>query len=427
MSILANKKFSKVIISLKDVTLKEVIVNYVWIPTLLVNYVFILFNTFYRQKNYLEIWSFKLIDYPYMANNLEPQPILYGHYFGDYQLPLSYLSLGNIYDNSQLLPNGGIPSGTAILYFFNLFEIKSGLIILFFISLTLVLIQLLKVKSPKTLISLLIISSSMPLFSAFDRGNFISISVFTFGLALVYIDKKQSMYRLLTIILIVISVSLKIYLVVALLLLMLVHKKRVTLNVIITLIILNSILLLISNYSLSQVIEANSIGSEVQYTRELLLEGVGPLSTTFQFINYFSNFNLQLDFLYGYAKELHILYVLVFLILSFLILINKSVFNREKKAIIMSTFMFAPPLANVYVLIWTIPALIFLIENDLAKKVSDVSKRQLVLIVGCVLTLIPWSHTNFKSFYSIIWLSILLGINFTLYKKRILTRIFNKQ
>jgi hypothetical protein len=84
----------------------------------------------------------------------------------------------------------------------------------------------------------------------------------------------------------------------------------------------------------------------------------------------------------------------------------------EKKSLIMSGFMFLPPIASNYTLTWAIPALLMLISGNLHKKIKEIDKISLILIICCILTLVPWGFGSYRYIYSFMWAILLLVLNF---------------
>jgi hypothetical protein len=94
------------------------------------------------------------------------------------------------------------------------------------------------------------------------------------------------------------------------------------------------------------------------------------------------------------------------------VLISNKFELIEKKSLIMSGFMFLPPIAYNYTLTWAIPAFLMLVSGNLHKKIEEIDKISLILIICCILTLVPWGFGSYRYIYSFMWAILLLVLNF---------------
>ena len=241
-----SAKTTELINHIEVTPLKYFITNFIWIPAVLINVGLIALNTFYRRWNYLEVWSFKLDDPTWLPGNLQNSPLYFGHYFGDYALTVGYAKVEEIYNLNELIPFGAPPTAIPILKFFTLFPDRLGILLFILINLLLIIAICMNVKGSKGVILLLLILTSMPLFAALDRGNFIGISVFSMGLALFMLDRKGKIPQLAIVILFILAISLKIYAIGMLAFLLLIKKTRIVFFTAIIFISLNASWLLLT-------------------------------------------------------------------------------------------------------------------------------------------------------------------------------------
>jgi hypothetical protein len=408
-----SAKTSEMLNYLKNTTLKYFIINVIWIPAVLINVALIALNTFYRGWNYLEVWSFKLDDPTWLPGNLQNIPLYFGHYFGDYALTVGYAKVENIYNSNELIPFGAPPTSIPILEFFTLFPDRLGILLFILINLVLIIAICMNAKGSKGVILLLIILTSMPLFAALDRGNFIGISVFSIGLALILLDRRGIIPQIAIVILLIIAISLKIYVIGMLAFLVLIKKIRIVFFTVIIFILLNASWLLLTRYTLNEVMVSARISSEFQFTQygiNSLQGGVGPIATVYNLLVKFKG-QFMADAFMTEFFSLNFIPALLYALLMVGILTSRQIDLIEKKSLILSGFMFFPPIAMNYTLLWTIPALIILLSENLKKKVNDVRNVTLILIAACIVTLVPWGFASYRLIYPILWVGILFGLN----------------
>lgn len=142
-------------------------------------------DQFYRGVSVNSILSFMAKDSPWMPVHTTAVPIIGGHYFGDFQLPLAWAS--NIRHSlspylSSTIPANYPPVAIVVLAPFTFLPIKIALSFFLFISASVFLIPLWLLLSPlkfpsRVIVLVPIALLTSPFLSMLDRGNDIGIGL----------------------------------------------------------------------------------------------------------------------------------------------------------------------------------------------------------------------------------------------------------
>jgi hypothetical protein len=360
----------------------------------------------YFRDDLLKIWSFTLSDIPWTPPPTVPIPIIAGHYFGDFQLPVLLSSVKNPYDASW--PLGGGPPLSYFIYkpflipsiqiSFVMFLVTS---ICFFYFANHLLIQNTINQSSKFCVISLLMFVNLPFLVALDRGNFVVISTAMTGICFYYLflRKGNELWygRHAIAIFFVIAISIKVYLLCFLLPLWLLSKRGFVIRTVIYFFVLNTTAYIFINPKIDDILQSfkYTFGGQAGFgDRLFLMSGSGLPS-------FFSNLlSFLTDFGYASAVLTHHFYLFLFSIVAWYLLIifltTRKNLNLEIRLIwILSLIQFAPPVAMAYNVIWNALAAAILFKLFMKNSASNstlTNKSILVLMFPIFLSLsfIPW-------------------------------------
>jgi hypothetical protein len=385
-----------------------------WILTLWV-YVFVItLRTVFQNFKFYNDWSFTYEDKPWSPSDLKIEPIIGKHYFGDFQLPISYLNLTNPYQLELPLTLGVGPDALFLLDILSIFGVRIAYLLFIMLSAGVLLVTFKKlfIKTDSKLAILIVVfglSFSLPLFIAVDRGNSIILASSLVFYVFVVLEKSNlSKIEYLGVILAIsIAVSFKIYLLLTILLILFFKNRRRNFRV-----LLHSFaFLFVSNFVLSFFYSSNPIEvlrnilkySEFQSGEgqsDWLLGGVGPMRF---FLNIVIHGCSESDAICtsNWQSFANIPAVLYLILVAFLIRPKSVLTNSQRMVIALSTMSNLPPVAMGYTLIW-VPFSLILLLRDL-----DNSKSRLNMIMIGILTLmnfpipvsglVPWPLQDWRA------------------------------
>ena len=408
----------------------------------------IFFRIFYTNANLHEFWSFKLNDVPWTPPGISPIPIIGEHYFGDFQLTLLFEKLPNAYAKGLTLPYGIPPLSLPLIHFFNFFSMRFAFL-LFLILSTFLFALVIWIALPnleknlRKLATILLVTCSLPLYVAFDRGNFSVIAICCFWLALSFshnqdakisnLSPRIAQKLCLITLLVVISTSFKHYLIVPLAISMFAMRSFYLFwsllitgigNLVCSVFIPGGPLEVFKNMS-----DSASIQLGLQ-TPTWLLGGVGPNQL---FLNSWISIS-------GHVKEIAALEYQPFTFIwpiAWILVSIYSLYHLPKdhyllKLIMLSGVHFLPPVANVYTLVWTSIALAIVLNELWKAQISErilLKKLAAILVICCLPipltnTHLPFPLNDYREIPSIFVLLLLLQI--TLNVKRVKNNVKEK-
>lgn len=404
--------------------------------------VIITFRTIFQKFKFYNDWSFTYEDKPWTPGNLKIEPIIGKHYFGDFQLPVSYLHLTNPYQLELPLTLGIGPNALFLLDILSIFGVRISYLLFISLSFTVLLFTLksLFIKFDTKLALLIIVfgmSFSLPLFIAIDRGNSILLASSLVFYVFVVLEKNNiSKIEYAGVILAIsIAVSFKIYLILTILLILFFRNRQRNFRI-----ILNSFaFLLVSNVALSYSYNSNPIEvlrNIIKYSEfqsgegqsDWLLGGVGPMRF---FLNIVIRGCSESDAIctlkwQSFANVPAIIYLLL---VVFLIRSKSELTNSQRMIIALSTMSNLPPVAMGYTLIW-VPFSLILLLRDLEN-----NKSRLNMILIGILTLmnfpipvsglIPWPLQDWRAIETFLTFLMLAVAAFYSTKLRVLGSKFS--
>ena len=383
---------------------KFIVLVVIWISILTI---WLWVRALYFKDDLLKIWSFTLEDIPWTPPPTVPTPIIAGHYFGDFQLPILLSQVKNPYDASW--PLGGGPPLSYFLYKpFLIPEIKLSFI--FFLFITIVIFYFVNNLFVGRQINCtfricfitLAIFVNLPFLVTLDRGNFVVISTSLTGLCLYYLflrEGNELWYRRHAIpIVFVIAISIKVYLLSFLIPLWLLKKYGFVMRTLIYFIFLNFVSYFLINPNIDDVFQSFrfTFGGQAGFGNPLFLfSGVGLPSFFSNLIRFLTSFEYSSTILsenvYFFLLPILIWYSLV------LFFISRKELRIELKLIwILSLIQFAPPVAMAYNMVWNVLALMILVRyvskaRDSKVGFNDKSAMFLFFPIFFSLTFFPWS------------------------------------
>ena len=206
-----------------------------WLLLLSMSFAVSFFRVFLGNYPLYQIWSFQAEDPPYVPPGVKIKPIFYSHYFGDFTSNSAWSTLSNPYD-PKLPPIGNTPLGNTIWNFFGVLPNRISFTIFVFLGLTLLWMAtgLALQCAPlmyQSIYRVLLCGFSLPVIIDIDRGNSAGIAIACFSIAALKLcetskSKKSSNTFLVTICLII-SISLKPYIIVPTIFLLLFFNKKI--------------------------------------------------------------------------------------------------------------------------------------------------------------------------------------------------------
>jgi hypothetical protein len=215
-----------------------------WVVALLVCVLVSFVRTFWQGANLYTEWSFRFDDQPWTPPPTTPTRIFHRHFFGDFQLPMSYVGLKNPYQEHLVLPFGSAPIALSIFRILTFFPLKMAFVIFTLLTLFLIIRAFIVMVGPldrsnKTVLLTLAIGFSLPIWMWFDRGwiGGFAIGSFALGVALLLKPVLSARDKFLIFTLFSIAPSFKSYLLLSVVLLLFIfsgEKRKTVLKALIT-------------------------------------------------------------------------------------------------------------------------------------------------------------------------------------------------
>jgi hypothetical protein len=349
-------------------------------PLLSIVALIIFYRSGFEHFNFYRDWSFAYSDKPWTPQTYNPVPIIGKHYFGDYLLPVSYLHTPHPYSLSYPLTVGVAPLALFILNCFDFFGEKSGFFLFEAVSLFIFGYSIYKGLRNKSrliniLITVIVVSFSLPIFIAIDRGNTILFSVGCAYYAYVYLKKDNlSLIRMISIAVATSAAcSFKDYLLFTLALLFYLAKSSQKRKIIVW----SAAFGLSSNVLFSFFYKSNpfevlkNIYSYSQYQNgvghpDWLLGGVSPMRTFLNLVLHSCKLSNNLC-VAPFQQYSNVPALAFFTVILFLVIFSKL--STETKTILsLTTISLLPPVAMAYTLCWTPIALSICLDTWLHKE-----------------------------------------------------------
>jgi len=383
-------------------------------------FLLILVREFYYPQSLplINYWSLRLSDAPWTPIGTTPVPIFQGHYFGDFQLGMIYSSLPDPYSVTELLPYGYPPFAHRILNSLSQIPIVITFFLYLLSSLALTVItmnKLLREIPIKIKIPLIVagVTTSLPLFMAIDRGNFVVIAVCLGILGYLGVtNPTSSRYAVVPLIYLSLAISIKAYMVIFCLFLVIRGKRMQALQVV--------LITIVSNLLFSFFYAAGPVRIVYIYIKGLFfygsnsdpmfpLNGNALVASIARGLDYW----LGLD-RFGIVNIIGVYSTLIgcsWLLMSLYLHKGSHISEGLKVTLMMSCIQFFPPVSMFYTNIWSIFALcVMLNEHYVANKCSNqVMPRinfvtTIVLIISIAPNVLGW----YDSFSGLAWILISL-------------------
>jgi hypothetical protein len=369
-------------------------------------------------------FSYRWRDLPKDPQEFTFIPVFYGHYFGDFQTNVLFSFLSNPYRMDLTATFGQIPTALPILRFFGYFGLKIGFVLFSLLSISLIWIAIYRSTSQfrirtRVFISCLLSFTSFPFLISIDRGNFIVIAV---GCLFILVQNKnleKNTSFLLTFTLVMISTSIKIYLILPLILFMIIWKSKTLFYAIILLGMVNLCMTFRIPGGLSAVYR------NISNTLELQL-GIGNIhwiQEGFGLNRFFSNIYAEylcradeISCLQSYQRFAMVPAVLWIVCATISIYGSKNNCQLYQNSIILLGVVFIPPVAMTYTLVVVIFIFcLFLSHNIYCHQVHNRSLETAwkctLIILNLVVPVFFW-----KELYLFTLIALLVVTLFTLRK-----------
>lgn len=399
----------------------------VWLTYVSFLAIVFLYRIFFRSFNFYKEWSFTWSDKPWVPPSApDPSPLIGGHFFGDFLLPISYLQTKFPYDLNLPLTLGIAPVASAVLKFFTIFGTRVGYLAVVLVSLAVLVAAMLKWMGSKNLslkISLVLVSIcfSFPIGLSIDRGNLILLAVPLLLYSFVKLqDRDLSTVAKITVIaFLTISVSFKSYLLLVLILYLPLIKvfqnRKLIYWTIYSLIISNSILSFFFSSNPIEVMKNIYKYSSFQSGEgqpDWLLGGIGPMRSLLN-LTIKNCTSTQVECVTPYQHFANLPALIWFLIVFFLI--RKSQISYDKKTILVLTSISAfPPVSMGYTLLWVPFALLISINMWIEK---GRPREMFLWIVPLIILnlpntftgLLPWPFQDWRAIAFLMYASLPLS------------------
>lgn len=378
---------------------------------------------FYLHRNFLEQWSFKATDVPWMPPGSTAVGLYFNHYFGDFQLGTVFSQIKNPYLPGLALPWSQPPTSIIFFWPFTLLSLPHSLLVFLLSSVLIFLFSIWKLSenlpSSQRFFVIQCVLLSLPLFISLDRGNFVlmtqgivALMIFEL-LSSTFKNSKAVSWRFY--IYLIFALSMKAYIAAILIPLLIIGYRKA---------IIRGILIFLG---LNFILSFQYPGGPARVVYEILRGIFGPavngsdsLSTgvsisyfayeIFKLLDSYFNTNILLNFLHNFGVFIGIFWFFMVCLLC----VSRKLPENLKMVFILSLLQFVSPVSMAYTLTWSAIALIFLLKLNLLQQSSNQPSDQNVIrvpnillfltMLGCIFNLAPWPNQYWRLISPGFWL-----------------------
>ena len=393
-----------------------------YVPIFSIFFVFVIFHTLYFGTiNFYEIWSFKVQDPPWMPDNLQANRILGNHFFGDFQLPYGAAYIENGYKGDFVTI---LPFGFLLYKIGTLFSLQTSFVFftligfcVYYRSIYLWVEEALKLRH---LLAFILSFMSIPLWVAIDRGALSFLTVGLLGIVLKRVmasADKNTKHRInitwYDAILIALVISWKVYFIIPFFLIFLFSFKEFCRKILLTLFTSNFIASFIVAGSPLFALKGlmNAYFTQAGDGNPGWIFGGVSLSKFFASLYWYSHtYEQSMEFAVDYRRILMIpgLIFLAYLVIRFA---KTEIITANLLVAALSTSFLIIPVAGTYTLVVCALCIGILLKDCSAKNEIKSVVPQIILIVVCGVSMLPWPTHYYLTLIPFFWITlpILLG------------------
>jgi hypothetical protein len=388
-----------------------------YIPTFSIFFVFVIFHTLYLgTTNFYEIWSFKVQDPPWMPDNLQANRILGNHFFGDFQLPYGAAYIENGYKGDFVTI---LPFGFLLYKIATLFSLQSSFILFTLIGFCVyyrsIYIWVAEASNLRHLLAFILTFMSIPLWVALDRGALSFLTVGLLGIVLkrvVASAEKNTKNRIkitwYDAILVALVISWKIYFIIPFFLIFLFSFKEFCKKILFTLFTSNFIASFIVAGSPLFAIKGlmNAYFTQAGDGNPGWIFGGVSLSKFFASLYWYSHtYEQSMEFAVNYRSILMIPGLIFVAYLVFRFAKTERITANLLVAALSTSFLIIP-VAGTYTLVVCALCIGILLRECSVKNEMRSVIPQIMLIVVCGLSMLPWPTHYYLTLIPFFWITL---------------------